>query len=102
MSRDQADEIGRNITLDQGKPLYEAIGEVKSCADHADWHAEECRRIYGRIIPPRQPNVRQMVIRSEEHTSELQSRGHLVCRLLLEKKKIIQPSANTFMQYYNN
>src|SRR5437660_3114019 len=33
--------------------------------------------------------------RSEEHTSELQSRGHLVCRLLLEKKKkkINQPSA---------
>src|SRR5437660_7738750 len=28
--------------------------------------------------------------RSEEHTSELQSRGHLVCRLLLEKKKIVQ------------
>src|SRR5690625_6593680 len=28
--------------------------------------------------------------RSEEHTSELQSRGHLVCRLLLEKKKIRQ------------
>src|SRR5690625_2302934 len=28
--------------------------------------------------------------RSEEHTSELQSRGHLVCRLLLEKKKVIK------------
>src|SRR5690625_7059279 len=28
--------------------------------------------------------------RSEEHTSELQSRGHLVCRLLLEKKKLKQ------------
>src|SRR5437870_7084521 len=27
------------------------------------------------------------ILRSEEHTSELQSRGHLVCRLLLEKKK---------------
>src|SRR5690625_6197275 len=27
-------------------------------------------------------------MRSEEHTSELQSRGHLVCRLLLEKKKV--------------
>src|SRR5690625_5467026 len=27
-----------------------------------------------------------LVVRSEEHTSELQSRGHLVCRLLLEKK----------------
>src|SRR5215510_3144954 len=29
----------------------------------------------------------QVPLRSEEHTSELQSRGHLVCRLLLEKKK---------------
>src|SRR2546422_11658490 len=29
----------------------------------------------------------EMVVRSEEHTSELQSRLHLVCRLLLEKKK---------------
>src|SRR5690625_6121665 len=31
----------------------------------------------------------QQFLRSEEHTSELQSRGHLVCRLLLEKKKHI-------------
>src|SRR5437870_6915964 len=31
--------------------------------------------------------VVDMLYRSEEHTSELQSRGHLVCRLLLEKKK---------------
>src|SRR5690625_6449807 len=31
--------------------------------------------------------VTDMAPRSEEHTSELQSRGHLVCRLLLEKKK---------------
>src|SRR5690625_7010999 len=30
---------------------------------------------------------RPQFVRSEEHTSELQSRGHLVCRLLLEKKK---------------
>src|SRR2546422_5567394 len=30
---------------------------------------------------------RQVLVRSEEHTSELQSRLHLVCRLLLEKKK---------------
>src|SRR2546422_8333977 len=33
-----------------------------------------------------------MVARSEEHTSELQSRLHLVCRLLLEKKKISPPT----------
>src|SRR5436305_12093976 len=36
----------------------------------------------------RQPG-RQGLLRSEEHTSELQSRPHLVCRLLLEKKKKI-------------
>src|SRR5690625_1436762 len=32
-------------------------------------------------------NIKSFHVRSEEHTSELQSRGHLVCRLLLEKKK---------------
>src|SRR5690606_1962314 len=53
LTRERAQQIGRNMTLDQGKPLAEAVGEVTVCADHADWHAEECRRIYGRIIPPR-------------------------------------------------
>src|SRR5690606_41167536 len=33
--------------------------------------------------------------RSEEHTSELQSPGNLVCRLLLEKKKIVAPARST-------
>src|SRR5690625_7963747 len=36
---------------------------------------------------PVAPRCRVVRWRSEEHTSELQSRGHLVCRLLLEKKK---------------
>src|SRR3712207_7685438 len=36
---------------------------------------------------PNAPNVAALVRRSEEHTSELQSRQYLVCRLLLEKKK---------------
>src|SRR5439155_15550850 len=45
------------------------------------------------------------ISRSEEHTSELQSRGHLVCRLLLEKKKKnkrepCQDTTNEF--YYSN
>src|SRR2546427_3074623 len=35
--------------------------------------------------------------RSEEHTSELQSQSNLVCRLLLEKKKTIQPSKQTLL-----
>src|SRR5690625_4424778 len=40
------------------------------------------------------PMNRAMTIRSEEHTSELQSRGHLVCRLLLEKKKMNKDKDN--------
>src|SRR5690625_5743384 len=36
---------------------------------------------------PRSGQTHRSSKRSEEHTSELQSRGHLVCRLLLEKKK---------------
>src|SRR5207253_9557254 len=46
-------------------------------------------------FPPKGRSMRPILIpfrgkeRSEEHTSELQSRGHLVCRLLLEKKKKI-------------
>ena len=63
LSRDRAQEIGLNMTRDQGKPLVESVGEIISCADHCDWHAEECRRIYGRVIPPRTPNVRQIVVR---------------------------------------
>src|SRR2546422_8425551 len=46
------------------------------------------------VIPPNTPPAANLfpaaltsVVRSEEHTSELQSRLHLVCRLLLEKKK---------------
>src|SRR3712207_7999632 len=39
-------------------------------------------------VPPVESNLRPGVYRSEEHTSELQSRQYLVCRLLLEKKKI--------------
>src|SRR5690625_7456322 len=34
--------------------------------------------------------------RSEEHTSELQSRGHLVCRLLLEKKKTVKRTSRVW------
>src|SRR5690625_5362840 len=46
-----------------------------------------CGGILGRVMfnfPGKKPNAVRR--RSEEHTSELQSRGHLVCRLLLEKK----------------
>src|SRR2546422_8192204 len=50
--------------------------------------------------PPRARNPASShsrnIMRSEEHTSELQSRLHLVCRLLLEKKKISQQDSPSF------
>lgn len=63
LARERAPDIGHGITLDQGKPLAEAVAEVNVCAEHAEWHAEECRRIYGRVIPARLDGVRQLVLR---------------------------------------
>src|SRR3712207_8209210 len=40
-----------------------------------------------RLVPLQPTPAQDVVVRSEEHTSELQSRQYLVCRLLLEKKK---------------
>src|SRR5438445_8641849 len=42
-----------------------------------------------RVTDSETMDVVEMVLRSEEHTSELQSRQYLVCRLLLEKKKTL-------------
>lgn len=63
LTRERAAAIGLQITLDQGKPLAEAVGEVAMSAEQAEWHAEEGRRIYGRVIPARSPEVQQMALR---------------------------------------
>ncbi len=63
LARERADAIGRNLTLDNGKPVAEAVAEVLNGAEHLDWNAEECRRIYGRVVPARDPAVRQTVVR---------------------------------------
>ncbi|MGW1717093.1 NAD-dependent succinate-semialdehyde dehydrogenase [Streptomyces sp. NPDC002156] len=47
----RAAEIGRVMTLEQGKPLKESTGEALRTADTLRWHADDARRAYGRIIP---------------------------------------------------
>jgi len=47
----RAAEIGRVMTLEEGKPLGEATGEVHRAATLLQWDTEEGRRAYGRIIP---------------------------------------------------
>ncbi|ANM10639.1 MULTISPECIES: NAD-dependent succinate-semialdehyde dehydrogenase [unclassified Rhizobium] len=61
--RHRSAAISRIMTLEQGKPLAESKAEAAAAADIIDWFAEEARRAYGRLIPPRAANVRQMVIK---------------------------------------
>ncbi|OJF98383.1 NADP-dependent succinate-semialdehyde dehydrogenase [Pararhizobium antarcticum] len=57
------DDLGRILTLEQGKPLAEATGEIVYGASFIDWFAEEGRRIYGDLIPGHQPDKRLMVMK---------------------------------------
>ena len=61
--RERADSIARLMTMEQGKPLAEAKGEVLAGADVIDWFAEEARRTYGQVIPARTEGVYQLVIK---------------------------------------
>src|SRR5471032_164878 len=61
--RDRAEEVAAIMTMEQGKPLTESRIEVLGAADTIDWFAEEARRTYGRVIPARAGNVRQIVTR---------------------------------------
>jgi succinate-semialdehyde dehydrogenase / glutarate-semialdehyde dehydrogenase len=60
--RERADLIACVMTLEQGKPIAEAKAEIGGAADIFEWYAEEARRLYGRVIPARQRNVRQIVL----------------------------------------
>ncbi|MFL5016746.1 MAG: NADP-dependent succinate-semialdehyde dehydrogenase [Rhizobium sp.] len=57
------DDLGRILTLEQGKPLAEATGEIVYGASFIEWFAEEGRRIYGDLIPGHQPDKRIMVMK---------------------------------------
>ncbi|KKI89828.1 succinate-semialdehyde dehydrogenase [Bacillus sp. SA1-12] len=58
------DEIGKIMTLEQGKPLKEAVGEINYANSYISWYAEEGKRIYGETIPASHSNKR-ILIRKE-------------------------------------
>jgi succinate-semialdehyde dehydrogenase / glutarate-semialdehyde dehydrogenase len=60
--REQADSLAKLITLEMGKPLKEAKGEVALAIDYVDWYAEEAKRIYGETIPASHREKRLLVI----------------------------------------
>ncbi|MBB4172160.1 acyl-CoA reductase-like NAD-dependent aldehyde dehydrogenase [Rhizobium sp. BK538] len=51
--RDRVEKIATIMTLEQGKPIAEARAETLGAAYMIDWFAEEARRAYGRVAPPR-------------------------------------------------
>jgi succinate-semialdehyde dehydrogenase/glutarate-semialdehyde dehydrogenase len=58
------DEIARTITLENGKPLAQSLGELAMTVDHLRWFAEEARRAYGRIVPHQADGKRHLVIKT--------------------------------------
>ncbi|MDV4264005.1 NAD-dependent succinate-semialdehyde dehydrogenase [Acinetobacter seifertii] len=61
---DHTDELALIMTIEQGKPLAEAKGEVRYAASFIQWFAEEGKRIYGDVIPT--VNNQQRFIISKE------------------------------------
>lgn len=59
----RVDEIARLVTLENGKPVAEAKGEVTFASGYLGWFAEEARRNYGEIVPPPVPVKRLWVIK---------------------------------------
>ncbi|MCM3339843.1 NAD-dependent succinate-semialdehyde dehydrogenase [Paenibacillus sp. MER TA 81-3] len=57
------DELARIMTMEQGKPLQEAIGEIRYANQYIEWYAEEAKRIYGETIPASSPHKRMVVLK---------------------------------------
>src|SRR2546422_3684468 len=111
----QRGSVGGNICPMSPRPAAPRMASVRACATASASECPTSPREYGISTPPRisflpSPSANRcesypiptrmsgledadreesgvLGVRSEEHTSELQSRLHLVCRLLLEKKK---------------
>jgi succinate-semialdehyde dehydrogenase / glutarate-semialdehyde dehydrogenase len=57
------DEFARVITMENGKPLPQSVGEMNMTVDHLRWFAEEAKRAYGRLIPHQTDGKRNMAIK---------------------------------------
>jgi succinate-semialdehyde dehydrogenase/glutarate-semialdehyde dehydrogenase len=57
------EDLGRLMSLEQGKPLAEAIGEVDYSADYVEFYAEEAVRTFGEILPSIMPGKKQIIVK---------------------------------------
>jgi succinate-semialdehyde dehydrogenase/glutarate-semialdehyde dehydrogenase len=63
LMRERADAMARMLTMEQGKPLAEAKGEILHSADTFEWFAEEGKRAYGQVIPNSQPGKKHVTLK---------------------------------------
>jgi succinate-semialdehyde dehydrogenase/glutarate-semialdehyde dehydrogenase len=61
--RARVDQIAVLMTQEQGKPLAEAKAELLMAAEVVEWFSGEARRVYGRIVPPRNNATQQQVLK---------------------------------------
>lgn len=58
-----AEDLATIMVFEQGKPLKEALGEIKYAASYIEFYAEEAKRIYGDILPSPFPGTRIFIIK---------------------------------------
>jgi succinate-semialdehyde dehydrogenase/glutarate-semialdehyde dehydrogenase len=63
LMQDNMEDLALLMTLEQGKPLAEARGEVQYAASFVEWFAEEGKRAYGELIPTHKQDARILVSR---------------------------------------
>lgn len=63
LARERAQDLGRILTLEQGKPIGEAVGEINASADALEFFGEEAWRIQGEVMPSNKPNRRSFVLK---------------------------------------
>jgi len=63
IARERIDELASWLTMEQGKPLNEARGEITASVDALEYFAEEARRMFGEIIPTDSSRRRSLVIK---------------------------------------
>ena len=61
--QERVEQMAAVLTEEQGKPLAESRAELRATAEQLDWHADEARRIYGRIVDGHTRDVRISVLR---------------------------------------
>jgi len=63
LQRAHEKDLAKILTMEQGKPFREALGEIRYGASFVEWFAEEARRTYGDVIPGHQRDKRIIVLK---------------------------------------